>query len=245
LQIEEQPLSFFKQLCGQEGKVKPDRSYWEDFKYLVARELDIDLEALKGLPTQEIRTSGDFGNFISEIQSLLESSRDSQVVIVIRPSSSEVLIKNEPLCVAWAHSRSNGNLGITQSLRRNLFRELPGLNIFIAYMLGEAIGFIAWSSIPAPNDIILDQQQPEVPAESRGDAVLIHYMHASQRMHKEIVSYRLIRQVVEKANTMKVKAVLLNVEEWSNGLEQPFLASGFEKNVSGKHFVYDFRLIGE
>ncbi len=114
---------------------------WESFLYLSERELDMDLSSLRRCPEREFVESRDLGKFISKVQKLLESSRDSQVVLAIseyKPKDRETFLR-----LLDDFATTPGTVGLRRQVKLDgSFDEGCASVRFVAYNLGEMVGFI-------------------------------------------------------------------------------------------------------
>jgi GNAT superfamily N-acetyltransferase len=165
-----------------EGVTADDDSadnHWSDFLSLMERELDMDLRSLRDCRERQFLKSSDLGRLISKMQTLLETSSDSQIVLTIREfrsssqGSFEDLVKLLHRRDLESHGPGRQSLAGPSPLEANLKR-------FVASSLGEAVGYIEGEVIPG--------------------AIRVRRLFVAPHMHGKGVSRRLIRRVVEEAN---------------------------------------------
>ena len=216
-----------------EGVNKPPQDHWRDFLYLMEQELDMDLHTLNEWAGKDFGGSYQLGRFISEIQGLLEASPDSQVVIAIRNYDSSEAKHFQDLCVDYATRKK------VPEMAGKILADLSGANAYLAFNLGEPVGFIVGKAIQC--DLLSIPQWPSTP-ETGDEVIQVQHLHVAERMQKADVSRRLVRRVVEEGNDTRKRGVVLRKEDWRQGLES-FLECGFAELSGTGYLGYELKHI--
>jgi hypothetical protein len=193
-------------------------NHWVDFLYLMERELDVDLlMTLKDWPQNKFHESRDLGNLISVIQKLLEASGDSQIVLTIREYQKA---DKDAFGRLWNdYAAHQENEALKKQLVEHELPQQPPLATwkrFIAYNLGEAVGFIE-------GVIVATHPLPVL-----NNTIQIKHLYVARHMHHAGVSRRLIRTMVEEGNNTAKNGVWLERwKEWPTDDREMFTGSGF------------------
>jgi transcriptional regulator with XRE-family HTH domain len=202
------------QLHKQDDNNEADPAdHWEPFLYLLARELDMDLSTLNKCPEREFIKSRDLGRFISKVQNLLESSRDAQVVILIRRYKPEDATRFAVLVNNYATS-PRGKLNQSQlSLDTS---STPEIIRFVAFNLGEMVGLIEAVLMP-PKTVgkaSILETNPATPADADlSEMLVVRHLHVVAHLFQSDVSRKLIRKMVEEGNERALRGVLIEAPQ--------------------------------
>jgi predicted GNAT family acetyltransferase len=191
------------------------------------------------------------------VQKLLEASRDSQNVLTIRSYEESQAEAFDKLRKDYAESRGHDEF---KTLLRTSFsskEERYSLMRFLAFSLGEPVGFIEGIAIPEKK---AERQPPTAPASGEpsasaslkpepadlrrdeGNTIEVTHLHVRDYMRNTGVSRRLIRRIVEEANDTCKKAVWLKTVSPVGDAFEKFHKCGFVPAEQGRLYWYDLML---
>ena len=175
-------------------------------------------------------------------QLLLEMSRDSQLTLTIR--------EYDPIYDQISFSRLSDEYVMdrrTPSLRHTLSKvfesDLPTYIRFIAYNLGEAVGFLA-AEIRPPEALSNDHWERMTRSErqsfQQGHTIRVNHLHVIEHMHKAGVSRRLIRRIMEEGNNEELNGIWILRSEWTEEEQLKFQRSGFVRTAMDDKLWYPY-----
>lgn len=218
---------------------------WDTFIYLMELELDMDLREVKDCEERFFRDSSDLGDLISRIQLLLEASRDSQLALTVRPYDPEIDRDGFAVLLEEYLQRAKSSKEL-DSWRARMEADCTDRVRFVAWHLGEAVGFLDAILCPAEEESAMHGRNvTERQAFSRGTTLRVDDLHVTDHMHHVGVSRRLIRRIVEKGNREHRQAVWIQLDQWPEPADQrKFQRTGFRQSATGDRLLYRFIVQG-
>jgi transcriptional regulator with XRE-family HTH domain/ribosomal protein S18 acetylase RimI-like enzyme len=185
--------------------------HWEDFLFILQRELDMDLKSLADWKQRGFHEFHDLGNFISRIQKLLEATGDSQMVLNIRRYRPGDLKPFHQLLEKYKPFEDHPEIAAE-------LPDKPGSATirFMAYNLGAAIGFI---DAEIKRDESALEAMPlnayeQAHGVTRDEVIHIHHLHVVTHMQDAGVARRLLRSIIEEGNNRpRANGILLILSE--------------------------------